>query len=142
MYTAFADGDLPTLSKMCGEGLLANFRARIISRPNGERWQWELVKYNKRPRVMSHRGASLGMEGFGIRQAVVRISSRQKLTRYRRDGTVVPTSGKEKDVTEYLVVQRNMKDAKEQDWVVWGTTEETILEKFQEEQAAQLLGER
>jgi protein MBA1 len=140
MYTAFAEGNAQELKKMCAEGLMANFQARLLARPKGEKWVWEVIKYTKRPRVMSHRGASLGIEGVGIRQAVVRISSRQKLTRYKADGTMIPTTGKEKDVTEYVVIQRMLKDYVEGDWIAWGTTEETTYEMW-EEQLREELGD-
>jgi protein MBA1 len=78
---------------------------------------------------------------MGIRQVVVRISSRQKLTRYKADGSIVPNTGKEKDVTEYFVIQKNMRGGKEGEWTVWGTTEETDLDKFQAEQLAVSLGQ-
>jgi len=132
MYTAFAEGDLQTLTKICADGLLDSFTARIHARGR-ETVRWELVKYSKRPRVMSNRAASLMIDGAGLRQAVVRICSTQRLTRYRPDGTVVPGSGKEKDVQEYIVIQKKLFQGKEEDWIVWGTTEETTLEKLEEQ---------
>lgn len=131
MYTAFAEGDVRLLDKICADGLRESFRTRILARPKGERWQWELVKYNKRPKVVSNRAASLGIDGMGLRQHVIRICSRQRLTRYKPNGTVAPGSGKEKDTTEYLVIQKRLDKSVEQDWMVWGTTEETTLEKLE-----------
>jgi mitochondrial protein MBA1 len=136
MYSAFAEGDIKLLDSICCDGLRQSFRSRIASRPRGERWDWELVRYTKRAKVLSHRAASLGIDGFGIRQAVVRIASRQRLTRYRPDGSVVPGSGKEKDTVEYFVVQRMSTKGVEDEWMVWGTTEETTLEMLEEEEMA------
>jgi mitochondrial protein MBA1 len=141
MYTAFAEGDVRLLGTICCDGLRESFRSRIASRPRGERWEWELVKYTKRARVLSHRAASLGIEGMGLRQAVVRIASRQKLTRYKANGTVVPGSGQEKETVEYLVIQKKLEKAAEQEWMVWGTTEETTLEMLEEEEMADMPGE-
>lgn len=66
----------------------------------------------KRTRLCSHRAVRFPITGAAIRQAVVRIDSRQKLTRWR-NGVVVEGSGKEKDVREYFVVQRRITNWKE-----------------------------
>jgi len=133
MYTAFAEGDTATLKRICAAGLLDSFIARIHARGN-ELVKWELIKYTKRPKIMSHRAATLMKEGDGIRQAVVKLCSKQSLTRYRPNGAVVPGSGKERDVQEYLVIQKALLRGKEDDWIIWGTTEETSLEKLEEEE--------
>lgn len=131
MYSAFASGDIKTLRRICADGLLESFEARIRARSKGEVWSWELVSMKGRPSVVSHRSATLGIEGMGLRQAVVRIRSTQRLTRYK-GGEVVKGSGGEKDVTEYIVIQRRMMHDKEEDWVVWGTTEETTIDMLEE----------
>lgn len=87
---------------------------------------------NRRPKVMSHRAATLGIDGLAIRQTVVRIDSRQKLSRYRPDGTLIEGSGKEKDILEYVVIQKMTVDGKEREWQVWGTTGETTLQQVRE----------
>jgi protein MBA1 len=132
MYTAFAAGDLATLKRITADGLFDSFSARVHARPRGERWVWELVRYTRRPRVMSNRAASLMVDDAGIRQAVVRICSRQRLTRYKADGSVVKGSGEEREVKEYVVIQRKLWKGKEGEWVVWGTTEETTQEMVEE----------
>ncbi|PVH69769.1 hypothetical protein DL98DRAFT_438324 [Cadophora sp. DSE1049] len=136
MYTSFAEGDVTTLRKMCADGIFDSFRSRIGNRQRGEKVIWELVKYNKGPKLVSHRGARFPIEGGAIRQAVVRISSTQKLTRWvKGKGGVlemVPGSGKEKNVEEYVVIQRTTERWKEGDWQVWGTTSETTLEDIRE----------
>jgi protein MBA1 len=93
---------------------------------------WELVKYNKRAKVVSNRAARLPMDGAGVRQAVVRICSTQRLTRYTGNGSMVKGTGKERDVVEYLVIQKKCWQWKEEDWQVWGTTEETTLDDVRE----------
>jgi protein MBA1 len=138
MYTAFAEGDVKTLRRICCEGLNDSFAARIHGRGK-EKVQWELVKYNKRPRVMSNKAASLPRDGSGVRQAVVRISSRQRLTRYGANGKIIPGSGKEKDVVEYVVIQKILLNGQEGEWQVWGTTGESTLEQIEEENKAALI---
>lgn len=133
MYKAFAEGDSKTLRKICADGLYESFMGRIGARPRGEKVEWELVRMNGRPKITAHRAASLPVgKGSFLRQAVVRIASRQKLTRKSRNGEVVPGSGKEKDVVEYLVLQKFYRGYEPGEWQVWGTTEETTLEKIQE----------
>ncbi|KAJ5040443.1 uncharacterized protein L3040_006099 [Drepanopeziza brunnea f. sp. 'multigermtubi'] len=131
MYTAFAEGNLPALRKICTDGIFESFRARIASRPRSERVEWELVKYLGGPKVISHRGGKMQLEGNSVRQAVVRVRSRQRLTR-TVGGKVVDGSGREKDVTEFVVLQRIMRDSSEGPWQVWGTTKETTLEDLVE----------
>ena len=80
----------------------------------------------------------MGIEGMRLRQAVVRIASSQGLKRRKADGSVVPGSGQEKEMVEYLVIQRKLEKAAEQEWMVWGTTEETTLEILEEEMADML----
>lgn len=128
MYTAFAAGDSTTLRKVCTDGIYDQFRARISARPRREKTAWELVKYNKRAKIVSHRAARLPLDGAAVRQAVVRISSRQKLSRYAPDGTLVKGTGKEKNVVEYLVIEKSYWNWNEGDWRVWGTTTETKIE--------------
>lgn len=128
MYTAFAERDSTTLQRICTDGIYESFQARIAARPRGQTVQWELVKYNKRAKVVSHRAARLPVDGAAVRQAVVRIASRQKLSRFDANGNLVKGTGKERDVVEYLVLQKAYLDWKGQDWQVWGTTEETKLE--------------
>lgn len=132
MYTAFAAGNIELLKKITCEGLYDSFASRIHTRPRGERWEWEVIKYTSSPRVMSNRAATLPFDDAGVRQAVVRICSRQRLSRYKADGSLVAGTGEERDVTEYVVIQRMLWEGKENDWMVWGTTEETTLEAIEE----------
>ncbi|KFX96049.1 hypothetical protein V490_03522 [Pseudogymnoascus sp. VKM F-3557] len=132
MYTAFAAGNIELLKKITCEGLYDSFASRIHSRPRGERWEWEVTKYTSKPRVMSNRAATLPVDDAGVRQAVVRICSRQRLSRYKADGSLVAGTGEERDVMEYVVIQRMLWEGKENDWMVWGTTEETTLEAIEE----------
>lgn len=91
--------------------------------------EWTIHKYGRFPRVVSDRAARLPVEGAWLRQAVVRIRSRQSLTRFR-EGQVVAGSGHEKDVKEYVVIQKRLWKGREEGWLVWGTTEEMTMEKL------------
>ncbi len=155
MYTAFAElvflppvgvtkwstnknrGDVRTLRNICAEGILENFRKRIAAR-GGEKWDWTLHDYTSTPRVVSNRAAQLPIDKAGFRQAVVKIESRQSLTRIAKDGTRVPGTGNEKVVREYVVIQRQMFEGKEGEWLVWGTTEETTPSKLAAEEQEDL----
>ncbi|POS83683.1 hypothetical protein EPUL_003195 [Erysiphe pulchra] len=137
MYTAFAEGDDQTLRNICLDGILDNFRNRIANRPREEKVTWELIKYNKNPKLVSNRAAKTPINGMLLRQAVVQICSRQKLTRYNKvKGStqleLIQGSGKEKDVVEYLVIQRIYEQWQPNNWMVWGTAQETSLEDLEE----------
>ncbi|KAL2065436.1 hypothetical protein VTL71DRAFT_3106 [Oculimacula yallundae] len=131
MYTLFAEGQLSPLRRMCTDGIYETFAARVEARQKGEKVVWELVRYNGRAKLISHRGAKIPMEGAAIRQAVVRIASTQKLTRWVR-GKMVEGTGKEKDVVEYLVLQKMVEDWQEGGWRVWGTTKETTVKELRD----------
>ncbi|KAH8686064.1 hypothetical protein BGZ60DRAFT_364475 [Tricladium varicosporioides] len=131
MYSSFSAAESTVLRRICCDGMYDSFRARIQSRPKNEEMVWELVKYNKRAKLMSNRAARYPIDGAAVRQAVVKISSRQRVTR-KRNGVVVEGSGKEKDVVEYVVVQRTYANWQPSEWRVWGTTETTPLETLEE----------
>ncbi|KAI9703273.1 MAG: hypothetical protein M1836_007839 [Candelina mexicana] len=130
-------GDTQTLRKVCAEGILESFRKRIAARA-GEKWDWNLRNYAKTPRVVSNRAAQLPLDEAGLRQAVVKIESRQSLTRTGADGKRVPGTGTEKVVREYVVIQKQMFGGKESSWLIWGTTEETTLSKLAAEEKKDL----
>ena len=95
-------------------------------RKPAERYRWTLHKQLGRPKVMSNRALALPLgEGAALRQAVVRIRSRQTLEKLKPDGQAVQDTGEPRDVTEYVVVQRMMLKGKEEAWMVWGTMEES-----------------
>ncbi|EEP75617.1 predicted protein [Uncinocarpus reesii 1704] len=139
MYTAFANGDVGLLKQICCQGIHQNFAARISRRPRTTpRLLWTLHSYKKFPfaptfsgaQVVSDRGAALPeAKGFGIRQAVIRIQSKQSL--------VTPGTGeeqnveKQQDCTEYIVLQRFMVNGEDGDWKVWGLAEETTPEDLE-----------
>ena len=79
--TPSSRGDLHTLSQLCCDGLLRSFEARLAVRPRARRLRWRVTRKLARPRVVSH-VAAIGAgatPGFGVRQAVVRLRTRQTL---------------------------------------------------------------
>ncbi len=132
MYTSFAEGNVPALRRVCNDGIFESFLGRLGQRPKNEIVKWELVDYNKRPRVITHRGARFPVEGAGVIQAVVRICSKQRLTRWRKERggreVLVEGTGNEKDVVEYVVIQRTIERWKGEEWRIWGTTNENTLD--------------
>jgi len=138
MYTAFAEKDTKTLRKICCDGIYNSFVSRMASRNKGEKWEWKIVKYNGSARVVSNRMARMPLDGAAIHQAVVRIKTRQQLTRWV-GGKEVP-GAKEKDTIEYLVVQRKFWKWEEGEWEVWGTTEESDWDEVKGNWSLRLLG--
>ena len=108
------------LKSLCHDGLLASFRARIHVRPSTERLRWTLTKYIRRPRIVSTNIALLEV-GSALYQVVVKIESLQSLERKPANG---PASG-EKNMVEYLVMQKKILKGTEDDWKIWGTVEES-----------------
>lgn len=138
MYIAYADKDEHTIRKICTDGLRDSLLARMASRQQDMKMTWEHISFNRKCKVMSHRAATLGSDGAAIRQAVIRLDTRQKLSRYRANGEVIAPSEKAKDILEYVVIQKRTIKGKEQDWQIWGTTEETTLEKVRRQRELDL----
>ena len=136
LYSRGSRGDLSTLERICADGLLASFRSRIHARWAAGRPQysldWTIHKYTRFARVVSNRAIRLPIPDSGLRQAIVRISSTQSLAKHDFHGNLIPGTGEPKDVTEYLVIQKRLISGKETYWEVWGTVEETTVEKLEE----------
>ncbi|ESZ90544.1 hypothetical protein SBOR_9067 [Sclerotinia borealis F-4128] len=132
MYQNFAAGNAKSLQKICLDGLYESFSQRIASRPKGQRVSWNLDKLNRRPKIMSTRAVMLpGGDGNVIRQAVVRISSRQSMILRDRNGKKLPASNT-KDVVEYVVVQKIYRNWQDKEWQIWGTTRATTSEDVEQ----------
>lgn len=102
--------------------------------------RWTLHRYIGSPRIVSTRIAQLpDTPNSAIFQVVVKVKSVQSLERIRKgkDGgedTVIAGPGSDqKQMVEYLVLQRMMLKGKENPWMVWGTTEETKVEDVLED---------
>ncbi|KAK5113155.1 hypothetical protein LTR85_010973 [Meristemomyces frigidus] len=122
---------------------------RYLSRPR-------LVSY--RAAIMPGQKGETSSEKNGAVQAIVRIQSLQSLQHVRRtssrDATgkltvkevIVDAQGREvapveegevprdaKESVEYLVVQKSLRRSREGPWMIWGTAEETTLDKVRKE---------
>ncbi|CAD6447862.1 b10dbcfb-a1d2-45f2-a3cc-42d60978fe3b [Sclerotinia trifoliorum] len=132
MYQNFAAGHTGRLRRMCADGLYESFAQRIASRPRGQKVTWNLEKMNRRPKIMSTKAVMIpGGSGNVIRQAVVRISSRQLITLKDSKGRELPGSS-EKDIVEYVVVQKIYRNWQDTEWQVWGTTTATTLKNIED----------
>ncbi|KAB8236818.1 uncharacterized protein BDW43DRAFT_225665 [Aspergillus alliaceus] len=143
MYSAFAEGDIAALRKICCTGLANNLASRISSRPKNERVAWSLDRYNRTPatfltgvRVVSDRATQIPeIPDSGVRQVVVRITSRQstgksKVAKSGKSTVTVQTSApvKQQDCTEYIVIQRLRWYGEDEDWRIWGHATPTTVE--------------
>ncbi|KAL4894180.1 hypothetical protein BDV59DRAFT_15185 [Aspergillus ambiguus] len=156
MYTAFAAGDVPTIRKLCCTGFANDLTSRITSRAKDEAVTWSLTKYNRTPatlftgvRVLADRATQIPeIPDSGVRQVVVRITSRQETSKMRVVSAPAPTPAgpgprktqpqtralepvgpaKQQDCTEYLVFQKLRWFGQEEDWRVWGHTTPTTVE--------------
>lgn len=127
-------GDRATLQKICTDGLSDSFIARVASRSPGEHFRWNLSKYLGFPRVVADRSVILPVKDSALRQVAVRIRSKQSLAKIipatkGQPETVVEGTDKEKNVDEYVVIQRRIIKGKEDQWMVWGTTQETRVDE-------------
>ncbi|KAG0138491.1 hypothetical protein HOY82DRAFT_142987 [Tuber indicum] len=128
MYAAFAVGDIDSLRAICGDGLLSSFRKRLSVRPSNVRMEWRLHRMLSQPRVVSSKAHHYVGLGLNRRQAVVRLHSLQslaKVTLGKRGEVLSREGGEEKEVVEYLVIEKKYDKDIESPWSVWGTTEET-----------------
>ncbi|EYE96215.1 uncharacterized protein EURHEDRAFT_498305 [Aspergillus ruber CBS 135680] len=148
MYTAYAEGDVATLRKICCTGLANNLTTRVTNRPKDEKVTWSLDKYNRTPatfltgaRVLADRATQIPeIPKSGVRQVVLRITSSQstgkvKLSTNKRglveDAALEVTPAKQRDCTEYIVLQKLMWFGEEQEWRIWGHTTPTTVEDLE-----------
>ncbi|KAE8328388.1 hypothetical protein BDV39DRAFT_192005 [Aspergillus sergii] len=143
MYSAFAKGDISTLRKVCCTGLANNLSSRIANRPRDEKVSWSLDKYNRTPatlltgiRVLSDRATQIPeIPDSGVRQVVVRITSRQstgksKVVKTGKSEVAVESTAppKQQDCTEYIVLQKLRWYGEDEDWRIWGHATPTTVE--------------
>jgi protein MBA1 len=81
-------------------------------------------------RVLSDRATQLPeVAKSGIRQIVLRVSSRQSMTKASNSKDVAAQPAKQQDVTEYVVIQQLIWNGKDAGWRVWGNTKPTTMEQ-------------
>ena len=141
-------GNLPLLRKICCTGLANNLGTRISSRSKDEKVTWHLDKYIRSPstfltgiRVVSDRATQIPeLPDSGVRQVVVRITSRQSTGKSKvptQRGRQTPANEveevapvKQQDCTEYIVIQKLRWVGEETDWKVWGHTSPTTVDNL------------
>jgi mitochondrial protein MBA1 len=140
MSEAMAAGDKTALQEVCVYNLGQRLIRTLDRRNPAERVSWEVIEYNQPfwyPRIMSHKIAQFSPE-LAIQQAVVAISSTQKLARHdKKTGDVVPKSSKVQMLTEYVVISRQVPTGTwaPGPWKLFGNMSWTTLEGWKEEQA-------
>ena len=128
---AAEESDIAKIKRFCCEGLRDEMVTRIKSRPSTQSTRWEIknVRPHLTTRVVSNRATPLPRSESAIRQAVVKIRSKQRVLRFELAGTskgeMVEGTDKWANVVEYMVIQRRIIDGLEEPWKVWGTAEET-----------------
>ncbi|KAI0195636.1 hypothetical protein EV127DRAFT_466742 [Xylaria flabelliformis] len=137
MSEAVAAGDKETLRRICSPGLFQTLAGAIDSRPPGTHTEWELVRYDNKlryPRIADFRvmyqNIGVGKQMRILKQAVVSISSVQRLTRYDSSGALIPGSERERYMMEHLVLQAVVNDNTFETgpWQIWGTLPEMSFE--------------
>ncbi|KAI8953419.1 hypothetical protein F4801DRAFT_132185 [Xylaria longipes] len=141
MSEAVAEGDKETLRRICHYDLFVKLAGAIDSRPPKTRAEWELVRYDNKlryPRIADFRVAFLPTGKGGslrkIKQATISISSVQRLTRYDKDGAVVPGSERERHMVEHFVMQSEIDEEYQSGpWKIWGTLPEMPFERIRDD---------
>ncbi|KAI0204225.1 hypothetical protein F4808DRAFT_372898 [Astrocystis sublimbata] len=136
MSEAVAAGDKETLRRICSHGLFEQLAGAIDSRPRGTRTEWELVRYTnpfRYPRIadfrVSYRPIGTSNQLAALTQAVVSISSVQRLARYDAHGNTVPGGDRERQMVEHVVLHASFDDTFEPGpWKLWGTLPEMSYE--------------
>ncbi|CAI7590021.1 hypothetical protein N7533_000619 [Penicillium manginii] len=137
MYTTFASGDISKLKQITCDGLATKLISQIEARRPTEVVTWNLIKWLRQPstyftgvRVLSDRATQLPeVAKSGIRQIVLRVSSRQSMTKASNSKDVAAQPAKQQDVTEYVVIQQLIWNGKDAGWRVWGNTKPTTMEQ-------------
>ncbi|KAL4906906.1 hypothetical protein BDW74DRAFT_129711 [Aspergillus multicolor] len=140
MYSAFAKGEISTIRNICCTGLANNLVKRIENRPRDEQVTWSLDSYIRAPstwftgiRVVSDRATQIPeIPNSGVRQVVLRITSRQSTGKVQRraskNGTPAENAPKQQDCTEYIVIQKLRWMGEEDGWRVWGHATPTTVD--------------
>ena len=125
------ESDVRKIRRLCTEGLRDQLIPLIINRQQNQYARWEIKGAwpHIKSRVVSNQVANLPRDNCSIRQAVVKISSQQRILRYDElgDGTrqLVLGSDKWEPMMEYLVLQKRIIDGTEEAWRIWGMVEES-----------------
>ncbi|KAH8661878.1 hypothetical protein BX600DRAFT_464995 [Xylariales sp. PMI_506] len=142
MHTAMASGDKALLHRICTAELYDSLAGTIDSRPRHVRVEWELERFTDRltyPKLTDDKITLIpfsATENRTIRQAIITISSVQRIARYdRRNGALIEGSERSSNMLEHLVLTADVDpDTWEQTpWRIWGTLPESTLDGFEKE---------
>ncbi|KAJ5124745.1 uncharacterized protein N7515_008570 [Penicillium bovifimosum] len=141
MYKAFAEGDIARIRAICCDGIANKLIKEIERRPKDEKVTWKRLKLLRKPstnftgiRVISDRASTIpDIPKSGVRQIVVRITSRQSTTttKIQKAGAQVEESvvlAKEQDCVEHVMLQHLRWNNQDKGWRIWGTVTPTMLE--------------
>ncbi|KAJ5555581.1 hypothetical protein N7535_008016 [Penicillium sp. DV-2018c] len=141
MYTAFAEGNVARIRNICCDGLANKLTREIERRPRDEKVTWKRLKLLRKPstnftglRVLSDRATSIpDFPNSGVRQIVVRVTSRQSTTTTKIQKAGAQTeesvvSAKQQDCTEHFMLQHLRWNNQDKGWRIWGTVNPTTLE--------------
>ncbi|KAK3954969.1 hypothetical protein QBC32DRAFT_334711 [Pseudoneurospora amorphoporcata] len=138
MNEAIASGDVDTLEKIVDPNLYLPLAINIQQRPRGHTCTWELVRYNREPRVVSLK--IFPMAGFQTKllwQVTVSIASRQRVVEKDERRRVVPGSEKELDLVENVVIGTMLDNetwTTANSWKIIATVQPMTPEKWEQEQ--------
>lgn len=135
------------MNKVCCPGLAQDLNTRIRQRRSDEKVTWALEKYRRTPstlftgvRILSDRATTLPeIADAGVRQIVVRITSRQskgraKLpsTRNAKESRSEPEDAPaaSQNCVEHIVLQRLRFFGRDEPWRIWGHTSPTSVEEL------------
>lgn len=130
-------GNTHEIKKITCDNFARNLVQQIERRAQNESMSWKLLKYRRTPstnflgvRVLSDRATAIpDFPKSGIRQLVVRITSRQSTTTTNgKTDAAASSTTKEKDCLEYLVIQNMRWNDQDKGWRIWGFINPTTLE--------------
>lgn len=144
MSEALARGDKDALRAVVCQRLYNQLAPSIDARRKGQRFEWSLVGYTRShayPRLVDHKIMMMQNPGGGPtavwRQAVVAISSRQRLVEHDDNlaGVEVVGSARETNSLEYLIMVASVdgRTFQTRDWRIFGYAEEATPESWKEE---------
>ena len=137
MNEAIASGDVDALEKIVDPNLYMPLAINIHQRARGHTCTWELLKYNKEPRVVSLK--IIPMAGFATKllwQVTVSIASRQRVVERDERKRVVPGSEKEMDLVENVVIGTMLDNetwTTSGGWKIIATVQPMTPERWEEE---------
>ncbi|CCC08787.1 hypothetical protein SMACR_05427 [Sordaria macrospora] len=138
MNEAIASGNVDLLERIVDPNLYMPLAINIHQRPRGHTCTWELVRYNREPRVVSLK--IFPMAGFATKllwQVTVSIASRQRVVEKDERKRVVPGSEKELDLVENVVIGTMLDNetwTMLSDWKIIATVQPMTPEKWEQEQ--------